>query len=292
MTHISKTAVFFGSGPVAAASLELLLKHTAVEAVITKPRAEQHKGSVPVLEVARAHGLPVVTAATSPQLDEAISQSSFQSTYAILIDFGIIVSQAVIDTFEKGIINSHFSLLPLLRGADPISFAIANGDKKTGVSLMMVDVGMDTGKLLTYRSLGIKATETAPELTNRLIMLSDELLREYVPQYLAGSLLPKSQPHPTRATYSRKLTKQDGVIDLKEPAHVIERKIRAFQPWPRCRLQLFGHTIIVLRAHVAATSETKLAALCGDSKYLVIDQLIAPSGKTMNADAFIRGYLK
>ena len=97
-----------------------------------------------------------------------MSEQSFASPYAILIDFGIIVSRQVIDYFPLGIINSHFSLLPHLRGADPITRAIANGDPKTGVSLMLIDEGMDTGKLLTSRVLPIEPTDTTPSLTHNL----------------------------------------------------------------------------------------------------------------------------
>ncbi len=127
------------------------------------------------------------------------------------------MSQRVIDAFPLGIINSHFSLLPHLRGADPITWSIANGDEKTGVSLMLVDTGLDTGKLITSRSLALDGTETTPSLTDKLITLSDELLQEYIPRYLAGDVSPRAQPHPDRATYARKLTKDDGRIDWTSP---------------------------------------------------------------------------
>src|SRR5690606_4373254 len=144
----TESCVFFGSGPVAARCLELLLEHTEVEAVITKPRPVGHRGKVPVLELAESRGLTVYTAADKSALDTLISENNLLSHYAILIDFGIIVSQAVIDSFPLGIINSHFSLLPQLRGADPITFSILEGHDKTGVSLMLVERGMDTGKLI------------------------------------------------------------------------------------------------------------------------------------------------
>lgn len=285
----SQTCVFFGSGPVAAACLELLLQHTTVEAVVTKPRPSHHRGSVPVLELAEKHNLPIVTASTKKELDEVIAATNFNSRYAILIDFGIIVSQQVIDYFPLGIINSHFSLLPHLRGADPITWAIANGDEKTGVSLMMVDAGMDTGKLLTQRTLHIGEHETTPELTDRLIALSDELIQEYVPRYVASEIKPKNQPHPSRATYSRKLTKADGVIDWTEPAEVVERKIRAFVGWPASRTTLGTVEVIITEAHIGKSEET-LSIKCSDGNYLVIDRLKPIGKKEMPAQAFLAGY--
>lgn len=286
---INERCVFFGSGPVAAACLELLVKHTVVEAVITKPRPAHHKGTVPVLEVAKKHNLPITTATSKTELDEVFARVKFTSRYAILIDFGIIVSKKIIDYFPLGIINSHFSLLPHLRGADPITWAIANGDEKTGVSLMLVDEGMDTGKLLTYRTLHIAEGETTPTLTDRLITLSDELLREYVPEYLAGTLVPKNQPHPDRATYSRKLTKQDGILDFTKPATQLEREIRAFIGWPQSRTTLGSIDVIITSASVSY-SEKMLSIKCGDGKYLVINAIKPIGKKEMPAKAFLAGY--
>ena len=285
----SEPTVFFGSGPVAAKCLQLLLKHTSVEAVVTKPRPPHHRGTVPVLDISHSHGLRVIEASTKRELEAVLSKETFTSRYAVLIDFGIIVSKKVIDIFELGIINSHFSLLPHLRGADPITWAIANGDETTGVSLMLIDEGMDTGKLLSYRTLHITENETTPELTDRLISLSDELLQEYVPAYLSSELQPKNQPHPNRATYSRKLTKADSLIDWNEPAVAIERKIRAFLGWPGTRTTLGSIDVIITSAHVSP-AESELSKRCGDGNYLVIDTLKPAGKKEMPARAFLAGY--
>lgn len=286
-----QSVVFFGSGPVAANCLELLLQHCTVEAVITKPRPPHHKYDVPVIETAKKHNLEILSAANRSELDELIARHEFASKVAILIDFGIIVGKKAIDAFPLGIINSHFSLLPEWRGADPITFAILSGQPKTGVSLMLIDEGMDTGKLLTRRSLDIAPDDTSISLTEKLIQLSNELLKEYLPTYVSGPLKPKNQPHPDRATYSRKLTKLDGLIDWSEPAATIERKVRAYQPWPRCYTTIRDHRIIVLKSHIAENKKTPLDIQCGDGVFLSIDELIAPSGKTMTGDAFLRGYL-
>ncbi|HTK39433.1 MAG TPA: methionyl-tRNA formyltransferase [Patescibacteria group bacterium] len=297
----SPQAVFFGSGPVAAASLEKLLAHTPIEAVITKPRAAHHKGAVPVLELAQQHNLTVYTVSNKRELDELMKSQSFASSYALLIDFGIIVTQFVIDQFEHGIINSHFSLLPRWRGADPISWSIASGDTKTGVSLMLVDSGLDTGKLLTHRTLQIDHDDTTPTLTDKLVNLSDELIQAIVPGYLAGDITPRNQPHPDRATYARKLTKADGQIDWHEPADVIERKIRAFAGWPQSRATIGSIDAIITRAHVVpsdfgAPGEYEIAAdkslllIQTESGSLCINTLKPVGKKEMPVQAFLAGY--
>lgn len=293
------STVFFGSGPVAAASLEKLLMHTLVEAVITKPRPIHHRGAVPVLELAQIHNLPVFTVASRSELDTLVETHSFASTYAVLIDFGIIVSQQAINAFPLGIINSHFSLLPHLRGADPITWAIVNGDDKTGVSLMCVDVGLDTGKLLTSKTLRLDCTETTPILTDKLIDLSDQLLQEYLPLYLSGELKPHNQPHPDRATYSRKLTKGDGHIDWNEPAAVIERKIRGFIDWPGSRAQFGELDVVITSAHVVEMGQAIPGKLMVEKKRLLVGTgenwleilSLKPAGKKeMPIQAFLAGY--
>lgn len=295
----TESTVFFGSGPVAAACLTKLAQHTAIEMIVTKPRPPHHRGTTPVLELAEQLGLPVITASTKRELDSVLAAQHFSSRYAILIDFGIIVSQAVIDTFPLGIINSHFSLLPRLRGADPITWSIAEGDETTGVSLMLVDVGMDTGKLLTQRTLHIAPDDTSPSLTSRLIDLSDELLREYIPHYLSGELQPHVQPHPDRATYSRKLTTGDRIIDWSRPAVEIERRIRAFIEWPGSRAQLGDVEVIITSAHVASVGPAVPGTLLIEKSRLLVgtgaDWLdivtLKPLGKKeMPVQAFLAGY--
>lgn len=304
MKKMSETIVFFGSGPVAAESLRLLAKQFTIEAVVTKPKPEHHRGEFPVITIAMSLGLPVHTAKNKWELSELINKQSYQSRVAVLIDFGIIVTQDVIDYFPLGIINSHFSLLPEWRGADPISFAILSGQAKTGVSLMLIDAGMDTGKVICQKSHPINAEITTPRLTDELIHVSNRLLGEYVPQYLAGKIKPRSQPHPERATYSRKLTKEDGVIDWTKPAEQIEREIRAFIEWPKSRTAIEGKEVIITKARVvpgmlsdakpgdiidAKTGALKIAAGTGS---LEIERL-KPAGKNeMDAAAFINGYLK
>ncbi len=293
------SVVFFGTGSVAAKSLELLLVHCTVEAVITKPKPTHHKGNFPVLDMAVDNNLTIFEVTDKQSVSASIKQTSFASTVAILIDFGIIVTKDVIESFKYGIINSHFSLLPQWRGADPITFAILSGQQKTGVSLMLIDEGMDTGKLLAQKSLAIEESETTDRLTEKLIILSDEMLQTSIPRYLDGTLKPRRQPHPDRATYSRKITKLDGEIDWTKPAIQIEREIRAFNVWPKSHAQIADKDISVLRATtvydtlgkpgtITITDDKKISVSTSEGS-LVIEEL-KPSGKNaMTSAAFLAG---
>lgn len=291
------SAVFFGTGPVAAACLERLLAHTEIEAIVTKP-AKNSRDATPVLDVAAEHDIKTILVTNKQTLDEAIDQYTFKSEYAILIDFGIIVSQSVIDTFKYGIVNSHFSLLPALRGADPITFAILEGHTKTGVSLMLVDKGMDTGKLIAQRTHHLAGTETTPELTNALIALSDELLQEHIPRYLKGLTMPHNQPHPDRATYTRKLTKADGQIDWHKPATTLEREVRAFSGWPGSRTTIAGSTVTIIEASAVSDTNTpgtisatkKSLSVATAEGSLQIHALKPAGKKEMPIAAFLSGY--
>ena len=290
MKKISKKIVFFGSGPVAFSSLDFLSKYLSIEAVITKTVPAHHKKEAPVETLAKKLNLPIIFANTKKELDEIIDNHNFESRLGIIVDYGVIVSDKIINKFELGILNSHFSLLPQWRGADPITFSVLSGQSKTGVSLMLIEPTLDTGKLIAQESLTIKNDDTTPILTKKLVDLSNQMLINYIPKYLAGEIKPKQQIHPEKATYSRKLTKNDGLIDWQKPAAQIEREVRAYQGWPKSRTMIGNVNIIVIKAHVTTEYKTRLDIICGDGNYLSIDKLIAPSGKTMSAKDFINGY--
>jgi len=314
--------VFFGSGPVAAASLQLLTEWCDIEAVITKPQPPHHKDIFPVIAVAERHKLPLLYARNRSELDTVMADQHFSSRLAVLIDYGIIVSQQVIDSFELGIVNSHFSLLPEWRGADPISFAILSGQPQTGVSLMMLVQAMDEGPLLSQGVYELPDDITTPLLTAQLIQLSDSLLRTAIPAYLSGEpvagssqpLAPVSQEaamqalgKPYKPTYSRKLSKDDSQLDFTKPAAQLEREVRAFIEWPKSRTVLAGKEVVITRSHVAnnhdklpedharhalgqayATLDKTIAVNTADGVF-VIDRL-KPAGKsTMSAEGFLAG---
>lgn len=289
----SPTIVFFGSGPVAAATIEGLLPHFTFEAIITKPRADGHRGSVPVLELAQAKNIPVFTPRTKKELSELFAGVTFTASTGLVVDYGIIISRSVIGSFKKGIINSHFSLLPEWRGADPISFTILSGRAETaGVSLMVINEKLDEGELIAQESFAVTPSMTTPKLTDALVRLSNTMLVTHLPGYIAGNVTPYPQPA-TPPTYSRKLTKEDSIVDVTKPASQLEREIRAFAGWPKSKMQLFGHQVVVKKARVAQnTQDGALVVTCGNNTFLEILELTAPSGRTMNGADFLRGYKK
>ena len=149
--------VFFGSGPVAAASLKALMQWQPISAVVTKQTPPHHKEAAPVEVYAIQNNLPLLYADTKRQLEALVLPDC---AYGIVIDYGVIISDGVINHFPLGIINSHFSLLPEWRGADPITYALLSGQKTTGVSLMRIDAGLDTGPLIATKKVTITSDDT------------------------------------------------------------------------------------------------------------------------------------
>lgn len=293
---MSETITFFGSGPVAAESLKLLAQDFEIEAVITKPKPAHHKAPFPVLALAEELGLKVFTASTKEEMSELFVTKPVKSKIGLIIDHGLIVDQDVIDYFPLGIVNSHFSLLPKWRGADPISFAILNGDRETGVSLMVIVKELDEGALIAQRSVKLSSYITTPMLTEELIKLSYQMLVETLPDYIAGKIQPYPQPS-TEPTYSRKLTKEDGVLDWAKTASMLEREIRAYIDWPRSRTKLGAKDIIITKAHVVNESgnigdlylENKRLGIYCSEGVLMIDKLIPAGKKEMPVSAFLAG---
>jgi len=299
--------VFFGSGPVAAKSLELLSQWAEVEAVVTKPQPPHHKEPFPVLVLAEKLGLKVFTPSSKTELSELFATKPVTSQLGVVIDYGFIINQDVIDYFPLGIVNSHFSLLPEWRGADPISFAILSGQEETGVSLMLIVEKMDEGPLLAQAPLRISDGATTPSLTDELIELSDHTLQEILPLYVEHKIeaAPQDQValtgHET-PSYSRKLTKDDGVLDFHKSAEELEREIRAYIEWPKSHTVIGGKDVIITQAHVIPDTydervghievlkEAQTLMINCSRGYLCIDAL-KPAGKPeMPIAAFLAGY--
>jgi len=294
---MSKTPiVFFGSGPVAAKSLELLLTDFEIVAIVTKPKPSHHRGNFPVIDCAKQHKLPLHTVSNKKDLSDLIATMPFYAEVAVLIDFGIIVGQDVIDFFPKGIVNSHFSLLPEWRGADPITFSILSGQQQTGVSLMLLVKAMDEGPLLSQAPYELSEQTTTPELTDQLIEVSAAQMCLILPKYINGEVLATEQTG--TPTYSRKLTKEDGELDFSKPAVQLEREIRGFIDWPKSHTKLADIDVIITSTIVTDNSGThgkyeinnkQLTIYCGTGSLLVLE--LKPVGKkAMTIDSFIAGY--
>lgn len=297
-SHKAISIVFIGSGPVAAKALSLLNQDFTVEAVITKPRPAHHRGSFPVIELAQKLKLPLHQVSSRHELTELIRRESFNSRIALLIDFGIIVSQEVIDSFPLGILNSHFSVLPEWRGADPITFAILSGQPETGVTLMQLVAGMDEGPIVGYKTYLLDKDITTPRLTEDLIRLSHKLILEKLPHYIADPQTQDQSVTGRQISYSRKLTKADGKLDWQKPAVQLEREIRAFQPWPGSYTTLAGKQVGILSASITnlqgkpgeiVQRNKELFICCGQDTLQILS--LKPAGKTgMSTAAFLAGY--
>ena len=298
MTKTSEKIVFFGSGPVASRSLELLVKEFDINLVITKPNKPGHNDPTPVIDIANKYKIKTYLPSNRSELDDLIKSENISNKIAILIDYGIIVSQTVIDHFPLGIVNSHFSLLPKWRGADPISFSILSGDPLTGVSLMLLTKGMDEGPLLDQKEIKLLTEDNSVSLTKKLIDLSNDMLVDSIPKYINGDLKPYEQPTTEVPTYSRKLTKADGIINWSKTAKQIEQEIRAYIEWPKSHAKLVDRDIIITKAHTESGSgsvgsyyldKTTLKYFCGED-VLIVDRL-KPSGKNeMHIKSFLAGY--
>ncbi len=289
MTKKSETIVFFGSGPVAAQSLAFLLTYFKVESVITKTKKPSYRDIPPVEKIAQENNLTIFYADNANEVEQAVTNNKLTSRLGVLVDYGVIVSKKTITHFSAGIINSHFSLLPEWRGADPITFSILSGQTTTGVSLMLVDEGLDTGNLIAQEKLNIDKKETTQTLTKKLIDLSNQLLIKTIPSYLTNTIKPFKQP-PTTATYSKKITKSDGEINWQKDAPTIEREIRAFLGWPKSYTTLFDKKVTITKAHtITSPEDSPLAIPCGDKTWLMIDELIPENSRPMNYQSFLNG---
>lgn len=303
MKQQSKTVVFFGSGPVAARSLKLLLEHTPIEAVITRPQPRRNTPA-PVLKIAEEHQLKTHTPHDKKSLSELFQREEFTSQAGLVIDYGIIIAKDVIESFPLGILNSHFSLLPQWRGPDPLSFVILSGQTETGVSLMLINEKMDEGPLLAQSAFSVPSGVYRPELARELIEISDSLIEHMLPEYLAGGVEAIPQEVATIAlsltpSYSHIIKKADGVIDWNKPAERIEREIRAFIEWPKSRTKIGNTDVVITAAETIDASgnpgeydeqnKGELIIYCG-KKALNLLRLKPAGKKEMPITAFLAGY--
>jgi len=242
-----------------------------------------------IAEVAHAHNIPVLLPTKPADILEQLK--SYRPAAAVLIAYGKIVPQNVIDVFPKGIINIHPSPLPEYRGPTPVEQAILDGRIQTAVSLMQLEKAMDAGPVYAQRDVPITPDISKQALATTLLETGAELLIQNLPSILDGRLQPTPQDE-SRATYCNLLNKRAGKLDPStKTAAQLEREIRAYLGYPKSRLTFNDNEVIVTTAHVVdSATDQALVVNCADNTLLAIDQLIAPSGKSMDAASFIRGY--
>ena len=285
--------IFFGTEAFSADALRALIaSNFNVVAVVTKPdqpKGRGHKLTEPLVKtIAREHDIPVWQPTKLADVAEQIT--SLQPVAGVLVSYGKIIPQSIIDLFTPGIINVHPSLLSRYRGPSPIEAAIIHHDNQTGVTIMQLSAAMDAGPIYAQHIIPLDHTETKPALYATLSRIGNQLLIDTLPDILSGALTPTPQ-NDADATYCSLLSKQDGLLDPADLTAVqAEARVRAFLGFPRTRLPLGDQTLIITRAHVSKTAETPLSVQFSDGNYLAPDELIAPSGKTMTAEAFLRGH--
>lgn len=307
MKKTSKTVVFFGNERLAtgvttaAPTLQALIKNGYTIAAVVSNHATSTSRNSRKLEIetiAKQHNIPFLLPNKPSEIIEELH--GLKASVGVLVAYGKIVPQSVIDIFPFGIVNIHPSELPLHRGPTPVESVILDGSKQTAVSIMKLVKAMDAGPVYAQQKVSLTGTETKQELADRLLDIGGNLIIQNLPAILDGTLEPKEQ-NEAAATFDQLLSKQDGIIDWNKPAMQIEREIRAYAEWPKSRTVLATKDVVITKAHVIPTDVlinqpgtieavgNTLVITCGQES-LCVDTL-KPAGKNeMTAAAFIAGY--
>jgi len=263
-------ALFFGSPDFAVPCLDALHEIADVVAVVTQPDRPKGRGltlAPPAVKVrAEALGLPVLQPTRIKPPSFAAELVALGADVGVVVAYGRILPRAVLDAPRLGCVNVHASLLPRWRGAAPIHWAIVHGDAETGVCLMQVDEGLDSGPVLARAQTPIDADETAGELFDRLSLLGAEVLRRELPRFVAGALPAEPQVE-ADATYAKMLEKTDGRVDFARSAREVHDRVRGMSPWPGAYADLEGARVKLHRSHVVE-----------------VEGSVAPSGTVVGAD--------
>lgn len=302
--------VFFGNERVATGLttrtpllLALIKAGYEVEAVVAShdDARSRNQRQLEIQQTAEDHRIPLHLPSSPQELKEVCSH--FTSDIAVLLAYGRIIPQDVIDLFPNGIINIHPSLLPKHRGPTPIESVLLQGERETGVSIMRLTAEMDAGPVFTQTHCVLAGTESKQDMANILVQQGIEALLDVLPNIISGKLSGTDQNH-SEATYDKRIDKKDGIIDWRKPAAQIEREVRAYALWPRSRTKLAGIDVVITDAHILP-NESKaespgtpiiegknncLAIACGDGNYLCIERLIPAGKREMRINAFLAGY--
>ncbi len=294
--------VFMGSPEFALPTLEALARHYPVVGVVTQPDRPAGRGkrlqAPPVKTRAEALGLPVMQPRRLSDPQAMATLRAWAPDLIVVAAFGQILKPEVLQLPRYGCINVHASLLPRWRGAAPIQYALLHGDAQTGVTIMLMDEGLDTGPILSQRATTILADDTALSLSQRLARLGAELLLDTLPPYLEGELRPRPQDD-SLATYAPRLKRADGALDFQRSAAYLARQVRAFYPWPGTFLPWRGQRLKVLAAHADDEAPNPgpgvrfayrgWPAVGTAAGVLILDRVQPPGKRPMPGDAFLRG---
>ncbi|MEW6029318.1 MAG: methionyl-tRNA formyltransferase [Chloroflexota bacterium] len=296
--------VFMGSPEFALPSLRALAGVYDVVGVVTQPDRASGRGREvrmpPVKSLALELGLPVIQPEKLRQPEAMEQLRAWNPDLIVVAAFGQILKPEVLDLPRFGCINVHASLLPRWRGAAPINAAILAGDDETGVTIMKMDQGLDTGPMLVERAVRLTRDDTAGSVSGTLSRLGADLLLETLPDYLDGKITPTPQPE-EGATYAPMLKKEDGHLDFARPAAELERRVRAMNPWPGAWFEYNGQPLKVLRAHkevvftyAAQAPGARLQSgnqpfVMASDGALFLDEVQPPGKRPMDGKSFLAG---
>ncbi len=297
--------VFLGTPQFAVPSLEALLSsgHT-ISAVFTQPDRPKGRGrelaESQVKQVAVAHGLSLFQPERIRRPENVEVLLQINPDVMVVVGYGQIIPQSIIDIPQHGILNVHASLLPKYRGAAPIQWAIANGETVTGVTIMRIDAGLDTGEMLLHDTTPIGADETAPEVGARIAVSGAALLVRALADVEGGRSVAVKQ-NDAKASLAPILKKEDGLIDWSQSATQIYNRLRGFTPWPGVYTFFRGLPLQISSACVAVSIPNLPAAIlhpehkrlfvgCGHDSALELVEVQLPGKKRMPVDAFLNGY--
>jgi methionyl-tRNA formyltransferase len=296
--------VFMGSPEYAIPSLEMLSRTREIAGIVTQPDRPAGRGRSLRPSAVKSWGLsnnvPIIEPKRVKSPDVIDQIETWKPDAIVVAAYGQILSKSLLDLPPHGCLNIHASLLPRWRGAAPVHAAILHGDSVTGVTIMCMDEGLDTGPILSQRELEILPNETGGELSTRLSQLGADLLNETLPDYFLGNLQPTIQDD-TQATYAPMLKKTDGALDFNKSAERLSRQVLAYEPWPGTFFFWNDRRIVVRNARalpwdnepgfVSVTPDGFPAIHTSDGA-LKLD-LVQPAGKdVMSGDAYLRGAKK
>ncbi len=254
------SVVFAGTPDFSVPALEAIAasRHRVV-AVYTQPDRRSGRGLKvepgPVRRTAEALGIPVEQPSTLKDPGAQSGLAARRPDVMVVVAYGLILPQAVLDIPRLGCLNIHASLLPRWRGAAPIQRALAAGDRQTGITIMRMEAGLDTGPMLSQEPIEIDAGETGGSLHDRLAKLGARMIVAALDGLEAGSAQFVAQDD-SLATYAKKLSKEEALLDWSQPAAVLERQVRAFDPWPVAETRLDGQQLRIWAAHAAVAAES------------------------------------
>ena len=299
--------VYMGTPDFAVPPLAALVENGyEVTAVITQPDKPKGRGKTlmptPVKEEARKHEIPVYQPAKvrDPEFLETLQK--LEPDMIIVAAFGQIIPKVILDMPKYGCINIHASLLPKYRGAAPIQQAVIDGEKESGVTIMKMGTGLDTGDMISQAVVKLREDETGGSLFDRLAETGAELLVRTIPSIENGTAVYTKQPEESPTPYAAMITKQMGLLDFSKSAVVLERLVRGMNPWPSAYTFLNNKTLKVWKCSVESGSCGKdvpgtitdvdkkgIHVACGEGT-LILEEVQLEGKKRMETDAFLRGY--